>query len=83
MPIITAALDAAVHGRLRALAEPDSCCISLQLMVQETQLARRVPKALSDFRPLLDVRGRQWNQVMAEGSRSRTYQEASDAPSWV
>ena len=27
--------------------------------------------------------GSQWNQAMAEGSRSRTYQEAFDAPSWV
>ncbi len=32
---------------------------------------------------LLDARGSQWKPFMAEGSRSRTYQEASDAPSWV
>jgi hypothetical protein len=36
-----------------------------------------------DFQPLLGVIGSQWKPFMAEGSRSRTYQEASDAPSWV
>lgn len=30
--------------------------------------------------PLLDAIGTQWNPFLAEGSRSRTYQEAADAP---
>jgi hypothetical protein len=46
------------------------------------KIAEEMIRAEAD-QPLLDAIGTQWNPFLAEGSRSRTYQEASDAPSWV